>query len=150
MGPLARAPLALGAISRMDFQWVPYRYSSFLNEARPGVLLVNGDFIEGEFKGVEDNHVLVSSVLIGVRTYDVNQDVLSIVLRPPAQKAYAFEVSTIDGSRWLATDLQFARDELVVRDGSLGMCRVPIYELSEIRRFPFQRSTAALAQVDRR
>jgi hypothetical protein len=150
MGPLARSSLALATISRMDFQWVPYRYSSFLNEARPGVLLANGDFIEGEFKGIEDNHVLVSSVLIGVRTYDVNQDVLSIVLRPPAQKPYAFEIATTDGSRWLATDLQFARDELVVRDTALGACRLPIYDLAEIRRFPFHRSAPSLAQNDRR
>lgn len=146
MGPLARSPLALSAISRMDFQWVPYRYASFLNEARPGVLLANGDFVEGEFKGVRDNHVLVSSVLVGVRGYDVNQDVLSVVLRPPAQKPYGFEISTVDGSRWLATDLQFARDELVVRDTSLGTCHLPIYELAEIRRFPFSRPAPSLAR----
>ena len=145
MGPLARSPLPLNAISRLDFQWVPYRYSSFLNEARPGVLLANGDFIEGEFKGIEDNHALVSSVLIGMRSYDINQDVLSVVLRRPAQKPYAFEVSTVDGSRWLATDLQFARDEIIVRDTALGTCRLPIYELAEIRRFPYQRPAPSLA-----
>jgi hypothetical protein len=146
MGPLARSPLPLNAISRLEFQWVPYRYTSFLNEARPGVLLATGDFIEGEFKGIQDNHLLVSSGLIGMRSYDINQDVLSVVLRPPAPKPYAFEVSTIDGSRWLGTDLQFGRDEIVVRDTALGTCRLPIYELAEIRRFPFQRSATSLAQ----
>jgi len=146
MGPLAKSPLGLAAISRLDFQWVPYRYSSFLNEARPGVLLANGDFIEGEFRGIDDNHVLVSSVLVGMRSYDVNQDVLSVVLRPPGQKRYAFEVSTVDGSRWLATDLQFGRDEIILRDAALGTCHLPIYELAEIRRFPFQRSAPSLAR----
>ena len=146
MGPLPKSPVALPAVSRIDFQWVPYRYLTFLNEARPGILLASGDFIEGEFKGVKDQRAAVSSVLVGVRTYDLNQDVLCVVLRPPAQRPHAFEVSTIDGSRWLATDLQFGHNELIVRDSALGTCRLPIYELAEIRRFPFQRAVPALAR----
>jgi hypothetical protein len=146
MGPLPKSSVALTPISRIDFQWVPYRYSSFLNEARPGILLASGDYIEGEFKGVQDQQAILSSVLVGVRSYDLNQDVLSVVLRPPAQKPFAFEVSTIDGSRWRATDLQFGQYELILRDTALGTCRLPIYELAEIRRFPFQRSAPSLAQ----
>ncbi|HZO84927.1 MAG TPA: hypothetical protein VFC26_06925, partial [Verrucomicrobiae bacterium] len=146
MGPLPKSPVALPAVSRIDFQWVPYRFLTFLNEARPGILLASGDFIEGEFKGVKDQRAALSSVLVGVRTYDVNQDVLCVVLRPPAQRPHAFEVSTIDGSRWLATDLQFGHNELIVRDSALGTCRLPIYELAEIRRFPFQRAVPALAR----
>ena len=147
MGPLPRTPLARSAISRIDFQWVPYRYSSFLNTAPPGILLASGDFIEGEFKGVQENNVVMSSVLAGIRAYDLNQDVLCVVLqRPVAPKAYGFQVSTIDGSRWLATELQFGRNELILRDGAIGLCRLPIYELSEIRRFPYGRSAPNLAQ----
>ncbi|HTD88548.1 MAG TPA: hypothetical protein VK850_18385, partial [Candidatus Binatia bacterium] len=151
MGPLPKSPLARSAVSRIDFQWVPYRYSSFLNEVtRPGILLASGDFIEGEFKGVQENNAIISSVLAGIRSYDVNQDVLCIVLHPAAaSKPYAFQVSTIDGSRWLATDLQFGRNEILVRDAALGACRLPIYEIAEIRRFPVQRSAPALAQNSR-
>ncbi|HKQ39689.1 MAG TPA: hypothetical protein VJ063_16550 [Verrucomicrobiae bacterium] len=148
MGPLPKSPLARSAISRIDFQWVPYRYSSFLNEVRPGILLTSGDYIEGEFKGVQENSAVISSVLAGIRSFDLNQDVLCIVLhRPTEQKPYAFQVSTIDGSRWLATDLQFGRNEIIVRDAALGVARLPIYELAEIRRFPFQRSAPAFAQA---
>lgn len=146
MGPLPKSSLALAPISRIDFQWVPYRYSSFLSEARPGILLANGDYIEGEFKGVQDQLAIVSSVLMGVRTYDLNQDVLCIVLRPPAQKSHSFEVSTVDGSRWLATDLRIGRNELILRDAALGAWRLPIYDLAEIRRFPLQRAASAFAQ----
>jgi hypothetical protein len=146
MGPLPKSPVPLNAVSRMDFQWVPYRYAGFLTDARPGILLANGDFIEGEFKGVQDQHAVISSVLVGVRTYDLNQDVLSIVLRPPNQRPYAFEVSTIDGSRWFAADLQFGRNELILRETALGTYRLPIYELAEIRRFPYQRYAPSLAR----
>jgi hypothetical protein len=147
MGPLPRSPLARSAISRIDFQWVPYRYSSFLNTAPPGILLASGDFIEGEFKGVQENNVVMSSVLAGIRSFDLNQDVLCIVLqRPIGPKAYNFQVSTIDGSRWLVTELQFGRNELILRDAAVGVCRLPIYELSEIRRFPYGRSAPNLAQ----
>jgi hypothetical protein len=142
MGPLPKSPLAVPGISRIDFQWVPYRYATFLSEARPGILLTSGDFIEGEFKGVQGQRAILSSVLVGVRTYDLNQDVLSVVFRSPVQRPHAFEVSTIDGSRWLATDLQFGPNELIVRDSALGTCRLPIYELAEIRRFPYQRASA--------
>ena len=146
MGPLPKTSLTRAAVSRIDFQWVPYRYSSFLNEARPGILLASGDFVEGQFKGVQDNYAVLSSVLVGVRTFDLNQDVMSIILNPPAHKTYAFEISTLDGSRWLATDLQFGYNELILRDTALGTCTLPIYELSEIRRVPFQRTPPALAQ----
>lgn len=146
-GPLAKSPLARSAISRIDFQWVPYRYSSFLNEVRPGILLTSGDYIEGEFKGVRENSAMISSVLAGIRAFDLNQEVLCIVLHHPApQKPYAFQVSTIDGSRWLATELQFGRNEIILRDAGLGVRRLPIYELAEIRRHPFQRYASALAQ----
>ena len=121
MGPLPKSPLARAAISRIDFQWVPYRYTSFLNEARPGILLTSGDYIEGEFKGVQESSAVISSVLAGIRSFDLNQDVLCIVLHPPAaQKPYAFQVSIIDGSRWLATELEFGRNELILRDAALG------------------------------
>lgn len=145
-GPLPKSSLALAPISRIDFQWVPYRYSPFLNEARPGILLANGDYIEGEFKGVQDYSAIMSSVLMGVRSYDLNQDVLCIVLRPPAQKAHSYEVSTVDGSRWIATDLQIGRNEVILQDTALGTWRLPIYELAEIRRFPLPRSAPSFAQ----
>jgi hypothetical protein len=66
-------------------------------------------------------------------------------LHRPNRKPHGFEISTVDGSRWLATDLQFGDNELIVRDSALGPCRLPIYELAEIRRHPFQRPAPAPA-----
>ena len=150
-GPLPDAPLATAPVSRIVFQWVPYRFSSILNQGRPGVLLTSGEFIEGTFKGIRDDRVTMSSVPLGLRSFDLNTEVYALVLAPMSRQPYAFEVITEDNSKWLATQLEIGKSELLVQDSALGTRRIPIYELAEIRsaRSAPLPSTLALRQASR-
>jgi hypothetical protein len=129
-----REPISTRAVAKMLFQWVPYRFNSIFRTGRPGALLMNGQFVEGDFKGIEANRVQISSVLFGLRGFDLNSQVMAVVLRKPAVVPHQFEVKTIDGSVWLGTALETAQSEIVLRENSLGRRKIFIHELQEIRR----------------
>jgi hypothetical protein len=142
-GPLPPPPVALAPVSRIQFQWVPYRFGSVLNQNRPGLLLASGEFIEGAFTGISQGRISISSVLFGVRSYDLNHEAMAMVLKPLAPQPHAYEVITDDNSKWLASNLEIGRSELVIQDMALGTRRIPIYELMEIRSVPFTRTAPA-------
>jgi len=129
-----REPIPAWAVSGIFFQWVPYRLNSVFKAGRPGVLLTNGQFVDGEFQATERSRVQISSVLFGLRRFDVNNEVLGVVLRKPAPGRHEFEVKTTDGSVWLATALKFSPNLIVMRDAALGGHRFPVHELQEVRR----------------
>jgi len=135
-GSPARPPIPVARVSRILFQWVPFRWSDKVAAGRPGVLLTEGDFVEGEFRGVENARLTVSSVLFGMRSYDLHHDVIAVVLRKRQPSRQQFEVRTVDGSTWFGDDLEIGWNEVVLSEAALGRCRFPIYELGEVRRKP--------------
>jgi hypothetical protein len=129
-----REPLPARAVASILFQWTPHRFNSVFKAGRPGVLLANGEFAEGDFKVLEKGRVQLSSVLFGLRSLDANNEVLAVVLRKPILSRHEFEVKTLDGSVWLGTGLKFSPGEVVMNEAALGSRRIPIHELQEIRR----------------
>ncbi len=122
------------AVSRIFFQWLPVEMADKVRGGRTGVLLGDGDFFDGEFKVVDKNKLTISSVLFGLRAFEMNNDLMAAVFRRGAPVRPVFEVRTTDGSIWLATSLALARDEVVLEESALGRVRIPSYELAEIRR----------------
>ena len=129
-----REPVSTRAVSRILFQWVPYRFNSIFRRGRPGALLTNGQFVEGDFRRIEANRVQLSSVLFGLRSLDLNSQVMAVVLRKPAATRHQFEVKTIDGSVWLSMALETAQNAIVLREDSLGSHRISAHQLQEIQR----------------
>ena len=103
--------------------------------AIPGVLLANGDFIEGELKEFAKGRLTISSVIFGLRSYDVSSEVAAIVLRP-FQRAAKFVVRTNTGSALFAESIELAEKELLVAEPILGKLRFSARELLDIRRLP--------------
>ncbi len=122
------------AVARILFQWLPERLAGKIKSGRPGVLLTDGAFLEGEFRGIERGRVQISSVLHGLRTLDVNNEVIAVVFHPLSPKPAAYGVKTTDGSHYAASTVSLAENEVVVQEAALGRWRVPIHELREIRR----------------
>jgi hypothetical protein len=149
-GPLPGPPVAVAPVARIAFRWVPYRFSSLLNEGRPGLLLANGEFVEGAFRGISQGRISISSVLFGVRSFDANQEAMTLILKPLAPQPHAYEIITDDNSKWLATNLEVGQSEVIIQDSSLGTRHIPIYELMEIRSIPFARSAPVPVRQARR
>ncbi len=131
-GPWPRPPVSTRHLSALFFQWLPYRFNPVIRAGQPGALLANGDFLEGEFRGIARGRVYVSSVLFGMQSFDMSDEIMAFVFRKPATERAWCTVKTTDGTVWCGSELAIAPDEVVLREASVGSCRIPIYEIAEI------------------
>ncbi len=123
-------------LSRIDFYWLPLSYSSGKHFTQEGALLTSGEFIEGQFRGLKNGMATISSVLFGLRQFDVNSEVISIVLNQssPDRIKDSFEIRTWAGSKWLGQIVAMDKDGLLLQDQSLGRHLVPYHELKDMFR----------------
>ena len=129
VGAPPAAPVPTLSVARILFRWLPFGLSAKINAGRPGLLLTSGDFIDGDFKGIDHGQVKISSVLLGWRSFDLNNDIIAVVLRRPSAVTQPFEVRTVDGSVWVGARLQIQKDYIVLQERSLGAWKIPVHEL---------------------
>lgn len=102
--------------------------------SRPGVWVTTGDFFDGEFRGIENRRLTISSVLYGLRSFDLDDEVLAVVLRPRKVAGAEFEIETIDGAVLRSSELAFGEGELRLREPALGDVRLSAFEILDLRR----------------
>jgi hypothetical protein len=120
-------------VARLLFRWLSYGQADKLRSGQPGVLLTSGEFIEGGFKGIEKGQIKISSVLLGLRQFDLNNEVVAVSLRKPSQELPQYEVKTLDGSVWLGAVLHIETSHIIIEDRSLGPRTIPLHEVLEVR-----------------
>jgi hypothetical protein len=123
------------AVVSLRFQFVPERFSALIASGRPGVLLSTGQFLDGDCRGIKRGQVTISSVLMGLREFDIHHEVIAVTLRraaPAGDRKYV--AHTDDGSVWFASAVEMDGQILVLRETSLGLWRVPLHTLVELRR----------------
>jgi hypothetical protein len=123
--------IPINDISRVLLGPLPRNFAGKFQPGHRGVLLYTGDFFEGELMGIEGGRVKVSSVLFGVKKFEMPQ-VLAIALRDLTAPAGAFEVSAADGSVLAAEKLEIEKDTMVAQTKA-GAIRFAIGELIEIK-----------------
>lgn len=100
---------------------------------KPGVLLANGDFVEGSFKQVADGAVTLDSVLFGRRAFALGTEAAVLWLRRPEPAKRRVSIRLRDGS-WLRVKPPTLRDAALVVDGSpfrgLKIARQDLVEIS--------------------
>jgi len=119
--------------ARLIFQNLSAQRAAKVEPGRSGVLLVNGDFVDGEFKGLERGRVKLSSVLFGLKFFDANYEVVAVILREPAPGAPTFRVKVSDGSVLLVKKFAITPEGLTIEDATLRGYKVPAQELVEVR-----------------
>ena len=132
-GP-GRALIPVPHVARITYQPLPAELAWKTRVSRPGVWVSNGDFFDGEFHGVHQRQLTISSVLYGLRTFDLDDEVLAVVLHPRQPHAAPFEVLTTSGATLLASEVKLGDGELRLRESALGEVRVPAFEIFELRR----------------
>ncbi len=132
--PLTRSPVSTHLVANIRFQWVPDRWHRRLAAGKPGLLLRSGEFIEGDFQGIDGHQIVVSSVLLGLRRFDVHHDVVAAVLRPAKRAPARCEVRDATGSVWRGSEITLGDNEVILREASLGVQRIPLFALIELRR----------------
>lgn len=105
-----------------------------LRPERPGALLANGDFVDGELVGGAAGRITISSVLFGLRNYSAEGSALAVHLRDAAEAATEFEILSTDGSRLLVNQLGLRDEGLVGRERNAGDFVLRVADLAGLRR----------------
>jgi len=135
-GVLKNTPLSTINVARIVCQPLSKALEERIIPGRAGVLLTKGDFVDGEFRGIDDGQVKVNSILLGTRSFDAKKEVLAVALREISPAPVDYEVRLHDQSFLPAAAVTFERDALVIKDAILGPVRIPIEELAVLKRRP--------------
>jgi hypothetical protein len=120
-------------VARVQFRPMSPQLAARIGGGVPGILLLNGDFIEGDLKTFKKGQATISSIIFGLHSYDTANQAAAVVLRP-FQKAGRFVVRTNKGSALFAEVLEVQENALVVSEPLLGEMRLNASELLDIRR----------------
>ena len=127
-----RVPTA--RVARIAYQPLSGELAWKTRVSRPGVWVTTGDFFDGDFRSIAGHKLTISSVLYGLRTFDIDEEVLAVVLHPRKLRNAAFELETADGATLLLSEITLGDGELRVREGAVGEVHVPSFEILELRR----------------
>ena len=99
------------------------------------MVLAGGEFIEGDCRGISDGRARIGSVPLGLVEYDINSEVLALVLRSRSLPArHSCEVRLNDGSRWVGQSLSIESLGVTLQEPRLGRRFIFLHEIAEIRR----------------
>ncbi|HTD66583.1 MAG TPA: PA14 domain-containing protein [Candidatus Limnocylindria bacterium] len=90
--------LSLARVARIHIQPLSAELAAALPKGRTGVLLKNRDFIDGDFAGIDQGKITLTSVLFGRRSYNVARDVVAIVLRANEPTPWRCSIAARDGT----------------------------------------------------
>ena len=120
-------------VARLVYQPLTAELETRIPRGRMGVLLPNKEFVESEFKGVQYGRVKMSSVLFGLKSYDLGQ-VAAVVLRDLQPAPARYELRARDGWLLRANSLRLEKNQFVSDDPALATVKIPAGDLSELKR----------------
>jgi hypothetical protein len=121
-------------VARIAFQPLSGELAWKTRVSHPGVWVNNGDFFDGEFRAIQGSKLTISSVLYGLRSFDVDDEVSALVLRPHRRTRPECQIETIDGAVILGLAFTLGDGEIRVQESALGDVRIPAFEIIELRR----------------
>ena len=102
--------------------------------ARLGLVLTSGDVVEGEFRTVADGRVSVSSVLFGLRKFNVSEVAAAILAKIPRCRRQGTSKSCAsDGSLLLVDMLSCENGSLIAETSFAGKLKLGQEQIVEIR-----------------
>ncbi|HSI36541.1 MAG TPA: NPCBM/NEW2 domain-containing protein, partial [Tepidisphaeraceae bacterium] len=128
-----RVPLA--GVARLHFRETGPDMMAKVPPGRAGVLLKNGDFVEGSLRKLSDRSIELSSVLFGLHKIDPGSTgAYALVCNDvaPANKAQ-FVVRAADGSVYFASAVRIEKNGWVVEDevmGEFALSRTGVVEIA--------------------
>lgn len=128
----ARISVPTTEVARILFRRFGEDLPGLLPPGRRGVITSDGDFLEGELRGIQDGQVRVSSLLFGMRSLGAGYGAIAVSLRDIAAARSRFVVRCVDGSLLLADDLGIERRDLLVTLPGEGRLRVRWDDLVEL------------------
>jgi hypothetical protein len=128
----AVAAVPVDSVSRLQFAEVAAAVAARIDPQRTGAWLHNGDFLEGDFQGMDAREIRLGSVLFGNRTIERDR-VVAVVLRPLTPKPRPWRVSLRDGSTLRLDQLPLDAGTLTLKASPFSGLRIPASSISEVR-----------------
>lgn len=100
---------------------------------RPGVLLRSRDFMEGTLHAVENGVVTIESLLLGRRSFSIQDDVTAVFLRKVIGSDAVFSVRTVDGSRLKSKKLELVEGGVTLNGSPYRQFQILHEQLVTIR-----------------
>jgi hypothetical protein len=128
--------LSLAHVARVIFRELSPEQAAKIPEKGAGVLLKEGDFVDGEFKGIaRDGRIQLSSVLFGLAKFEPREKAAALVLGdvdPAAARSARMTFRTMDGSTYVAASVTPDRDKLLIEDPLAGRFEINRWEVTDI------------------
>jgi hypothetical protein len=126
--------VSLASVARVVFRELSPEQAAKIPDKATGVLLKEGDFVEGEFKGVDkQGRIQLSSVLFGLARFEPKEKAIALVINDvdPAAKP-ELTLRTADGSVYAARSVKFENDKLTIDDALAGQFTVSRGDVTEL------------------
>lgn len=133
-GPWRGSLVSVLNLARIEFVPVAEEVEARLDAARPGLLLVDGDFLDGNLRSITTNTVLMSSLLFGFRPFVAGSEAAAIQLGSVESTDAVWVVELDEGSEVRADELGLRPDGLRAEGGRLGRLDVPLERIRRVRR----------------
>lgn len=126
--------ISLREVAQIRFQKIPGTFLKTLLEGKTGVLLSNGEFMDGEIQKLEREQVKLNSVLFGIREFKLKRGVLAVVLRNIKAEPLELSVRTVDGSTLLGHRIDSRPGKIQLDAPGAGGFQIDEANVLEIRR----------------
>jgi hypothetical protein len=127
--PNLAVPLA--HVSRVFLAPLTADVVSRLPENREGVLLSNGDFVEGQLLDLNDSRVKLSSVLFGIQRFETRRVAVVAYPTPAIAAKSRFHLRATDGSSLLFDAAEVTGNGVRATDPALGTLTFPLTEVAD-------------------
>lgn len=123
--------IAVDQVARISLEPLTRQKADQLLDGRNGVLMKNGDFLEGEVTLLPDNRFRVSSILYGLQT--IPRDKAAMVVLAPADEPHGKMIVRLADGSILPTDrLRVDGDRLVVQAGESDELKLEARQIHSI------------------
>lgn len=127
--------LPLQQVARIVFTpLLPAHHEKLQAASNPGVLLINGDFLDGEIKAIRDDKIHITSVLFGARAIDTRREAAAVALRPLAPAQPQWHIDLANRSSLAASRLTLEKDTVKLTDPILGDLTLPAADILSLKR----------------
>ncbi len=127
-----RRQLDRESVARVNFNPTLMGDTPVVPNGTTGVLLSDGNYVEGEFQGVQDDHAVVHSIIFGPKRYALRHT-HGVVLQDYATASSQWIVATHDGSQYLTNDLDLLGGKVQLDDLALGDLTLDAREVAFIK-----------------
>lgn len=121
-------------LARIEFAPLSSELVGRLEPDRPGVLMTDGDFVDGQLRSMATNTVTVSSLLFGFRRFQAGSEVAAVQFGEVAPEDVGYRLELNNGSELLVRKLTVSPTTIRAEAPKLGTIDFALGDLRSLRR----------------